>query len=242
MMGAEGLRAVKGFRYAAARLDNTPRLNIGLLFSDVKETIGTAVYTKSDIKAAPVLISREMDTLSTRKRAIFINSGVANAFTGQEGLRSAHTCIEAVAKSLGIQREECYIASTGVIGKKLDPSITDHIAYLVNSLSSEQALDFIKASMTTDTKIKQANVAFKIGDKTVNIAACAKGSGMIMPDMATMLSCIISDVAITHDILSAALIDTVENTYNCITVDGDTSTNDSVFILANAMAYSATIS
>lgn len=242
MIDSKGLTAVPGFKYAAFSFSGATKKNLGLLFSDVKDTKGTAVYTTSDIKAASVIVSREMDAKSIYKRAILINSGVANAFTGQSGIDIARSCISTVSRSLGIKPEECYMGSTGVIGKKIDPTIINCIETLATKLSENDSKSFIEATMTTDTKIKQANISFQLGYKTVNIAACAKGSGMIMPNMATMLCCVITDVSIDHDILHLSLKESIENTFNCISVDGDTSTNDSIFVLANGLANNDTIS
>lgn len=241
MIDSKGLTAVPGFKYAALSFGGALKKNLGLLFSDVADTKGAAVYTTSDIKAASVIVSKEMDAKSSRKRAILINSGVANAFTGQTGIDIARSCISTVSKSLGIKPEECYMGSTGVIGRKLDPAIINSIEALAPKLSENESKSFIEATMTTDTKIKQAAVSFQLGPRTVNIAACAKGSGMIMPNMATMLCCVLTDVSIEHDLLQLALSESIENTFNCISVDGDTSTNDSTFMLANGLANNDTI-
>lgn len=236
MIQKEGLSAVKGFQFSGVNLDGNKK-NMGIVYSVEKNTIGTAVYTRSDVKAAPVIVSMNMDKVTYFKRAVLINSGTANAFTGRQGLIDANDCLDELAKYLEIKKEECYIASTGVIGQKLDRDmIIGNICNVVGKLSVDSADDFVKATMTTDTRMKQASVSFELDGVKVNIGACVKGSGMIMPDMATMLSTVVTDVSITHEMLEKALKDAVEDTFNCITVDGDTSTNDTVFLLANHTA------
>ncbi len=236
MIESKGLMAVKGFKFAGVALGGQKK-NIGAVFSTVEDTIGAAVYTRSDIEAASVTISKKMDELSNKKRSVLINSGTANAFTGKQGVIDAENCILKLSQCLNISSPECYMGSTGVIGKKLNMDlIIESIEHLVPNLDENNAKDFIEATMTTDTRMKQASIRFSIDGKEVNIAACAKGSGMIMPNMATMLGVVISDINISHDLMRKALRDAVEETFNCITVDGDTSTNDSVFFLANGLA------
>jgi glutamate N-acetyltransferase/amino-acid N-acetyltransferase len=241
MISNKGLSAVKGFKFAGIAPGGKKK-SMGLLFSTEENTLGTAVYTRSDVKAAPVAISQKMDSLSKHKRAVLINSGIANAFTGKQGLIDAERCITELSKTLDIRPSECYIASTGVIGKTLDmDSILNNMGNLTTGMRDNGNDDFVEAIMTTDTRPKQASVTFPLGGKEVTIAACAKGSGMIMPDMATMLSVVITDAAISHELLAKALGKAIEDTFNCITVDGDTSTNDSVFLLANGLAGNETI-
>ena len=236
MVDKKGLTTVKGFKFSGIGLSGNKK-NMGLLYSTVENTIGTAVYTRSDVLAAPVIISKKMDMESNNKRAILINSGTANAFTGKQGLVDAENCIIKLSQCLNVSSSECYIGSTGVIGKKLDmDSIISNIEDLVKGLQYGCEKDFIESTMTTDTRMKQASVTFELDGVQVNIAACAKGSGMIMPNMATMLCCVITDVSISHEIMSKALHDVVEETFNCISVDGDTSTNDSIFFLSNGLA------
>ena len=236
MINNKGLKAVKGFKFSGIALEGDKK-NMGLLYSTVENTIGTAVYTRSDVLAAPVIISKKMDGESNSKRAILINSGTANAFTGKQGLADAESCVKKLAQCINVSPSECYIGSTGVIGKKLDVDlIISNMEYVVKGLDHGSEKDFIEATMTTDTRIKQASVDFELDGVQVNIAACAKGSGMIAPNMATMLCSVITDVSISHEVMSKALHDVVEVTYNCITVDGDTSTNDSIFFLSNGLA------
>jgi len=179
-----------------------------------------------------------MDSLNKKKKAVLINSGIANAFTGRQGQIDAELCINKLSNILNIDPSECYIGSTGVIGQKLKiDSIVPNIENLAKNLSKNGAEDYILATMTTDTRVKQASVSFYIDNNVqVNIAACVKGSGMIMPDMATMLCTVITDISISHEMMKKSLHKVVEDTLNCITVDGDTSTNDSVFFLSNGLA------
>lgn len=241
MITNKGLSAVKGFKFSGIALKGSKK-NLGLVYSSVKDTYGTAVYTRSDIKAAPVLISQIMDSETNRKRAVLINSGIANAFTGKRGLIDADNCISALSKRLLINKNECYIGSTGVIGKKLEvDSIVSGIDRLVSRLNEDEDTNFARAIITTDTKIKQASIKCDIKGYCVNIAACVKGAGMIMPNMATMLCVVITDASISHDLMHTSLRRAVEETFNCITVDGDTSTNDTIFFLANGLAGNRTI-
>ncbi len=236
MISQNGLSSVAGFQFAGLSLGGQKR-NLGLVYATEPDTIGTAVYTRSDVVAAPVIVSQKMDQLGHGKRAVLINSGIANAFTGKQGLIDAEACINKVASYLGIAASQCYIGSTGVIGKKLNSEVIQgQLQTLVDSLTPDADLDFVEAIMTTDTRPKQASVSFQLNGKTVTIAACAKGSGMIMPNMATMLSVVLTDAAISFELLQQALRDAVADTFNCISVDGDTSTNDSVFLLANGLA------
>lgn len=244
MVNKNGLSTVKGFEFSGISMnDKGSKRNLGLVYSTVENTIGAAVYTTNDVVAAPVIVSKANDNITFKKRAILINSGNANSFTGAKGIADANECLDVLSDNLKIPRYECYVGSTGVIGRYLETKpIERSIPSLINNLSSNTANEFIEAIMTTDTKQKQASIEFKIQDKTVHIAACAKGSGMIMLNMATMLSVVTTDVAITEDLLKRALKEAVTDTFNCITVDGDTSTNDSVFLLANGLAGNSIIS
>ena len=240
MINKEGLTAVKGFRYAGINAGGeTDKRNIGLIYSTAPETVGVGIYTKSDVKAAPVQISIENDRKTHIKKAILINSGNANAFTGKKGYLDAKACVDKAANLLNIEPSEVYVGSTGVIGKKLKiDNILNGIDMLKNELneSEENSLNFIQAIMTTDTRVKQASISFELNGKTLNIASCVKGAGMIMPDMATMLCVILTDAAIEPELMKEALKESAATTFNCITIDGDTSTNDSIFLLSNGLA------
>lgn len=240
MISKEGLTKVKGFQYAGIYAGGeTEKRNIGLIYSTVPETAGVGIYTKSDVKAAPVQISKENDSKTHVKKALLINSGNANAFTGKKGYLDAKGCVEKVANLLHIDSSEVYVGSTGVIGQKLEiDNILSGVDKVVAELHEDEAhaLNFIEAIMTTDTRVKQASVSFELDGKTVNIASCVKGAGMIMPDMATMLCAILTDAAINPELMQKALKESVATTFNCITIDGDTSTNDSIFLLSNGLA------
>jgi len=240
MISKNGLTAVKGFKFAGINAGGgSKKNNIGLLYSTAKDTYGVAVYTKSDVLAAPVIVSKENDKLTAVKRGILINSGNANAFTGKKGIIDAKACLDKVSGLLSVKPEELYIGSTGVIGRELQMDyIISGIEKVAGELAEDdkKALDFITAMMTTDTRVKQASVSFEIDGKTVNIASCVKGAGMIMPDMATMLCVITTDCKISPEMMLKALKKSVDQTFNCITIDGDTSTNDSIFFLSNGLA------
>ena len=243
MIDKTWLSSVKGFEFSGICIeDNDHKKNLGLVYSTVENTIGAAVYTTNDVVAAPVVVSKANDAMTCKKRAVMINSGNANSFTGKKGIEDANACLDVLAAELKIPKYECYIGSTGVIGRYLETfPIQNGIHALIDNLSPADENDFLEAIMTTDTKEKKASVEFKIQGKTVHIAACAKGSGMIMPNMATMLSVVITDVVIAPELLKKALQDAVIDTFNCISVDGDTSTNDSVFLLANGLAENTPI-
>lgn len=239
MINKIGLTAVKGFKFAGISTGDSKKKNIGLIYSETEETYGVAVYTKSDIVAAPVIVSKENDSITRKKRAILINSGIANAFTGIKGINVAKSCVSKVSDLLGINPGEVYIGSTGVIGRQLEEGvILNGIETATRGLMDDEskAMDFIQAIMTTDTRVKQASISFEIAGRKINIASSVKGAGMIMPDMATMLCVITTDAKISPDMLHRALKESVEHTFNCITIDGDTSTNDSIFLLANGLA------
>jgi len=244
MIDNTGLSAVPGFQFSGICSDGNNKKNIGLIYSPNANTFGTAVYTKSDVVAPPVIVSKDHDKTTFVKRAVLINSGNANAFTGEQGLLDSRKCAETASSLLNIKTGEVYVASTGVIGQKLDmENILAGIHTVSESLLSdkENADNFIEAIMTTDTRKKQASVSFTIDGKETHIAACAKGAGMIMPDMATMLSVVLTDAAITPALMKKALCETVDNSFNRITIDGDTSTNDSVFLLSNGLAENSLI-
>ncbi len=192
-----------------------------------------AVYTTNRVQAAPVLVSREH--LSTgRARAVVINSGCANAATGARGLADAREMTALVAGALGGFPQEVGVASTGVIGAHLPiEKLRLAIPKAVAALSREGGADAARAIMTTDTRPKEALVTLRLGGREVHVGAMAKGSGMIAPRLATLLAVLTTDAAITPEILQRALREAADVTLNRITVDGDTSTNDTAFLLAS---------
>ena len=218
----------------------TTKKDLALIYSEVP-CIGTGMYTNNIVKAAPIRITKEH--LSDKKaQAIICNSGNANCCTGEDGLSKAKLITEELAKELNLKSEDILIASTGVIGVPINvDAIIQGIPNLKKQLSTDGNLDAATAIMTTDTFKKECAVEFTIDNKTCRIGAIAKGSGMIEPNMGTMLSFITTDLAISPELLDEALRECVNVSYNRISVDGDTSTNDTVLILANGLAENTTI-
>jgi glutamate N-acetyltransferase / amino-acid N-acetyltransferase len=228
---------VKGFKASsiAAGLKKNGAPDMALICTET-EAVAAAVFTTNKVKAAPVLVSME-HVINGRARAIIANAGNANACTGSEGLKNAASTADAVAKELGIDLNDVLIASTGVIGAQLDMGkVSNAIPGLVKGLSPEGIPSAADAIMTTDSFPKLSLFEGEAGGISYRILGIAKGAGMIMPNMATMLSFIMTDIAISPAELKKALSHGVERTFNRITVDGDTSTNDTVFVLANGMA------
>lgn len=228
---------VQGFKASsiAAGLKKNKAADMALIYSET-EAVAAGVFTTNRVKAAPVLLSME-HILTGKARAIIANAGNANACTGAEGLKNAGLTAELTARKLGIKPEEVLIASTGVIGAQMDMAkVTEAIPGLVEGLSAEKIPLAAEAIMTTDSFPKISVFEGKAGGAPYRILGIAKGAGMIMPNMATMLNFIMTDINIESGPLKKALSYSVERSFNRITVDGDTSTNDTVFILANRMA------
>ena len=233
----KGDYVVSGFRAGAvaAGIKKRGGLDLALILSE-KEAIGAGVFTTNKVKAAPVIVSEEHLRDGT-VRAIIANSGNANACTGPQGLTNAKAMAEIVAKELGIEPHQVLVASTGVIGAQIDMSLVSRsIGDLANSLSAEGLLQALEGIMTTDSFPKIARFKGSAGGKPYSIVGIAKGAGMIMPQMATMLCFLLTDISIGLPDLKRALSLSVEKTFNRITVDGDTSTNDTVLVMANGMA------
>ena len=240
-----GVCAAKGFRAAGvpAEIKYKGRNDVALVVADAP-CAAAAVFTTNAVAAAPVLYDREV-VRDGRIQAILANSGCANACTGAPGLADAKRSAEETAKTLGIDPKLVLVASTGVIGHRLpvDRLVAGMKAAAVQLAATPEAgLAAEKAVMTTDTKPKQAAVQVKIGGRTVTVGGMCKGSGMIEPNMATMLGFITTDAAITPAMLRRALRQTIAVSFNHVVVDGDESTNDSVFLLASGAAGNATIS
>lgn len=235
-----GVTAAKGFQAAAAaaEIKYQGRTDMALIYSEKPcRTAGT--FTTNVVKAAPVKWDKCVVESKVRSQAVIVNSGIANACTGAEGMEYCRETAEEAAKILGIDAKGVLIGSTGVIGMQLPiDRIKAGIAKLAEGRSAdlESGTEAAKAIMTTDTRKKEAAVRLEIGGKTVTIGGMAKGSGMIHPNMCTMLSFITTDAKISGKALRKALRADVEDTYNMISVDGDTSTNDTVLLLANGMA------
>jgi glutamate N-acetyltransferase/amino-acid N-acetyltransferase len=230
-----------GFRAAAAAagLKKTRgALDLALIYSDAPETTAAGVFTTNRAAAAPVLVSRENLALSRGHcRAVVVNAGNANACTGQEGMQTARETARAAARLLDLDPREVLVASTGVIGVPLPPDlILRQLPTLVENLSAENAPAVPQAIMTTDTFPKSCVLRSQVGGKRVHIAGIAKGAGMIHPRLATMLSFITTDAAMGPRMLANLLRAAVEDSFNCLTVDGDTSTNDTVVALASGLS------
>jgi glutamate N-acetyltransferase/amino-acid N-acetyltransferase len=194
------------------------------------------VFTTNKVVAAPVILTRE-HIKSGRARAIIANAGNANACTGKTGFNDARRTAELVADKLGIGADEVLVASTGVIGQPLDVDrIAEALPALVKRLSPDGIPTAAKAILTTDSFAKISHFEGHAGGRSYRILGVAKGAGMIMPNMATMLCFIVSDIRMDSNDLNGALSSSVETTFNRITVDGDTSTNDTVLVMANGMA------
>ena len=219
-----GVTAAKGFKAAstAAEIKYKGRTDMAMVFSEVP-CVAAGTFTTNVVKAAPVIWDQD----------------IANACTGEEGFGYCKETAKAASESLGIPEDSVLVASTGVIGMQLP---IDRIANGVKAMapklegSREAGLEAAKAIMTTDTEKKEAAVEIEIGGKTVTVGGMCKGSGMIHPNMCTMLGFITSDVDISKELLQEALSEDIKDTYNMVSVDGDTSTNDTVLLLANGQA------
>ena len=195
------------------------------------------LFTTNKIQAAPIQLNKKHLKGDRQYHSIIVNSGNANCFTGEKGLRDAEESVKALAHTLGAKKESILVASTGIIGRRLPLlKIKRAIPELVKGLSRAGIDKAKKAIITTDTFTKEVTVKFNIGKRMVTICGVAKGAGMIAPHMATMLSFILTDAKIGVGALKKALKATVDQTFNCITVDGCMSTNDAVMVLANNAA------
>lgn len=230
-----GACAPKGFLAAAVNAEikkGRKSKDLALIFSEVPAA-ACGAFTASRIKSACVLVSKR-HLKNNRAQAIIANSQNANCCTGKQGLQDAYQMAEVTARALGINPHNVLVASTGVIGKYLPMGkIINSIPLLVKLLSTQNGKAAAEAIMTTDTARKESAVKFRLGKKDVIIGGIAKGAGMICPDMATMLSFITTDALIAPQALKAALKECAGKTFNCISIDGCMSTNDSVFVLAN---------
>ncbi len=228
---------IKGFKTAAvaAGIRYADRLDLGLIVSD-EPAVTAGAFTTNQVKAAPVVL--DMERLKQgRAQAILVNSGCANACTGEAGMQAALATGNCAASLLNIAEEMVQLSSTGVIGDQLNvTAIEKAMPALVAGLSADNFELVAKAIMTTDTVSKTAYRTVVIGDQEVNFMGMAKGAGMIMPNMATMLAFVLTDARISFPQLYKSLLHGVERTFNRITIDGDTSTNDMVLVMANGAA------
>lgn len=237
-----GITAVKGITASGIHcgIKKDGRKDLALIVSEA-DASAAGVFTENHVKAAPVLLSQK-NIKRGMARAIIINSGNANACTGEIGYKHAEDMADFTAQSIGVSSNNILVASTGVIGVPLPINkIKKGIPLLVKKLSASGGLKAVEAIMTTDTTSKVSAVEYKCGGKSIRIGGIAKGSGMIYPRLATMLSFITTDIAISHGLLKIALKESVNRSFNMITVDNDTSTNDTVIILANGLAVNRPI-
>lgn len=238
----DGITLPRGFRAVGIHCGiKKAKKDLALILSDVPAT-AAAVFTQNRVQAAPVLLSKRHFSLRKTFRAIVINSGNANACTGDRGYTDACTMAEVAAEALGVYPTEVLVASTGVIGEPLPMEKIEHGIRTASALLSESEHDSAaEAIMTTDTFKKVATATFELDGQLVHIGGIAKGSGMIHPNMATMLAFITTDVAIERETFQELLKGTVDRTFNRIVVDGDTSTNDMVIALANGASGVRTV-
>ena len=235
----------RGFRFASAscglkKRGHTGTLDVALIVSDPPAS-AAAVFTQNLVQAPPVVLSRaHVRESADAMRAVIVNSGNANCSVGPGGMAASRATADLVAKLLGCRAQQVVVCSTGVIGVPLPVErILKAAPGLAKALEfSPRAFDGLtRAIMTTDTRPKRAAASYRIGGrkggKTVRVAGCAKGAGMIHPNMATMLSFVVTDAAVAPRVLDRALREVVDRTFNCITVDGDSSTNDTLLVLAN---------
>ncbi len=232
-----GICAAKGFKASGVHCGirkNKLKKDLSLIISE-KKAVAAATYTTNLVKGAPLTVTKN-NISDGFAQAIICNSGNANTCNAN-GIEIAEGMCELVEKHTGINAKDVIVASTGVIGQPLDITpIANGMDELCKSLKNDGSLDAAEGIMTTDTRIKEIAVKFTVGGKECVIGGIAKGSGMIHPNMATMLVFITTDCNITHEMLSKALLSDVKDSFNMVSVDGDTSTNDMCCVMANGMA------
>ena len=232
-----GVCAAKGFLASGIHCGirkNKEKRDLALIYSE-KKSACAAVYTTNKVKGAPLTVTKN-NISDGYAQAVICNSGNANTCNAN-GIEIAEKMCELVANEIGVCKNDVVVASTGVIGQPLDITpIKNGMQALKKELSAAGSKNAAEGIMTTDTRLKEIAVSFKIGDKECKIGGIAKGSGMIHPNMATMLVFITTDCNITPNMLNKALSTDIQSTFNMVSVDGDTSTNDMVTILANGMA------
>lgn len=235
-----GVTAAKGFLSASAAggIKYKDRMDMAMIYSQ-KPCVAAGTFTTNIVKAAPVKWDQQVVYHSDSAQAVVINAGIANACTGEEGYGYCKVTADAAAEILGVSADGVLVASTGVIGMQLPiDRIVAGVKMMAPALdgSLESGTKSAKAIMTTDTQKKEVAVQIEVGGKTVTIGGMCKGSGMIHPNMCTMLGFVTTDAAISKKMLQQALSQDVKDTYNMVSVDGDTSTNDTVILMANGMA------
>ena len=238
----QGVTFAKGFTAAGVKagIKKSGNLDVAVIYTKTQAVVA-GTFTQNKVAAAPVYVSKEVVATGTA-HAIVANAGCANACTGQQGLDDAHKMAKIAADELGVNADDVIVGSTGVIGvnlpmDKLEAGIKDAVA----NLSADGSDNAGRAIITTDTHSKSVTCEFELSGKTVRMGAIAKGSGMIRPNMATMLCYITTDIAIDQALLQKAVSGCVEKSFNMISVDGDMSTNDMVIVLANGEANNAKI-
>ncbi len=237
-----GVTFPKGFKAAGVKagIKKSGNLDLALIYTE-KEAAVAGTFTKNQVAAAPVFVSKEV-VKGGKAHAICANAGCANACTGAQGMADARAMAKAAADAVGCAANEVIVASTGVIGVQLPmDKVTAGVKAAASELAEDGSVNAGNAIITTDTYSKACATEVEIGGKKVRFGAIAKGSGMIQPDMATMLCFITTDAAIDQKILQAALSEVVEVTFNMISIDGDMSTNDMAIVLANGAAGNTTI-
>jgi len=232
----------KGFKFAGVHCGiKRKRKDIGIIYSD-SPCNAAGVFTKNVVKAAPLIYDRRiLDDNPENIRAIVVNSGIANACTGEKGLKNAIEMAEKTAAEFNLSSNSVLVASTGLIGVQLPMEKVKLGIEMAKNFLMDSPVDFAQSIMTTDTVQKISSVKIDLNDKKINILGIAKGSGMIHPNMATMLSFLLTDAYISPNVLKTLLQLSVSETYNMIDVDGDTSTNDMVIILANGASETSEI-
>lgn len=238
----QGVTFAKDFTAAGVKagIKKSGNLDVAVIYTKTQAVVA-GTFTQNKVAAAPVYVSKEVVATGTA-HAIVANAGCANACTGQQGLDDAHKMAQIAADELGVNADDVIVGSTGVIGvslpmDKLEAGIKDAVA----NLSADGSGNAGRAIITTDTHSKSVTCEFELSGKTVRMGAIAKGSGMIRPNMATMLCYITTDIAIDQALLQKAVSGCVEKSFNMISVDGDMSTNDMVIVLANGEANNAKI-
>lgn len=237
-----GVTAPEGFSAAGAHIGfrkSPERFDAALVVSSAQDTVATGTFTRNVFCAAPVQVSRSV-AAGGKARAVILNSGIANAATGEPGRAASRAMQEITAQALSVPADEVFVASTGVIGVQLPTApFETGVPQLVSKLSREGSHDAALAIMTTDTHPKECAVEFSVGQHSYRIGGMCKGSGMIQPDMATMLCVLTSDMPVSAEAAHAALKEAVDHSFNKVTVDSDTSTNDSVFLMSSCLGEGA---
>ena len=227
----------QGFKFAgvASGLKKNGKKDLGIIYSENPASVA-GVYTRNQVKAAPVILDMERTAAGTCQ-AVIANSGNANCCTGEKGMQDAVSMARWTARALDLPEDQVLVASTGVIGEPLDADkIQAAVPGLVNELDPDRISDFAQAIMTTDTVPKVVSKKGTLDEKSFTVTGIAKGAGMIRPDMATLLCFVLTDAACPSDLLQEMLLKSIDHTLNHITIDGDTSTNDTALLIANGLS------